>query len=265
MLKFFGFTSPIDRLVRWLGTGHSRFSDLPCGLRLEHLALWNRPPVSESPLVVWVYAGIASAHFSRLDRDACAHWLGRAEPHARAAGINAELEVGLLRAQLEMALEERAAARARLDALAARLRDGAQTPVDTECFRARLHYQRAMLCTRPAEGEQADIARAREHYEAIPPSAIPFVSFRRSVGLAYCAWKRGDLDEALALAHRAVDDAGDGGLIRMRVAALNMLSRVVSPQDAALVNERARRMAAQLGDEELMQRVVHSAPLELPP
>lgn len=264
MLKFFGFTSPVERLVRWLGTGHSRFSDLPCGLRLEHLSLWNRPPVSESPLVVWIYVGTASAHFSRLDRDACAHWLGRAEPHARAAGINAELEVGLLRAQLDADLGDHAAASTRHALIEERLRAGAQTPVDTECFRARLQSQRAMLCTRPADGVEPDIARARQHYEAIPESTIPFVSFRRSVGLSYCAWKRGDLEEALLLARRAVDDAGDGGLIRMRVAALNMLSRVVSPEHAAIVNERARRMAAQLGDEELMQRVAHSAPLQTP-
>jgi hypothetical protein len=262
MLRYFGFTSPVERLVRWLGTGHSRFSDLPCGLRLEHLSLWNRPPVSESPLVVWVYVGTASAHGSRLDREACAHWLGRAEPHARAAGINAELEVGLLRAQLDMELGNRAAADARHLALDATLRAADLSVVDAQCYRARLQYQRAVMCTRPADGDAPDLAQARAHYDAIPESTIPFVSFRRSVGLAYCAWKRGELDEATRLARRAVDDAGDGGLIRMRVAALNMLSRVLSPESAAVVNERARRMAAQLGDEELMQRVMHSA---LPP
>jgi hypothetical protein len=260
MLRYFGFTSPVERLVRWLGTGHSRFSDLPCGLRLEHLSLWNRPPVSESPLVVWVYVGTASAHFSRLDREACAHWLSRAEPHARAAGVHAELEVGLLRAQLEMDSGERAAAAARHIALDERLTTGPLPPIDAECFRARLQYQRALQCTRPAPGEEPDIARAREHYEAIPDSTISFVAFRRHVGLAYCAWKQGALDEAIRLADRAVEDAGDAGLIGMRVAALNMLSRVVSPERAAVVNERARRMAARLGDEELMQRVAYSTP-----
>jgi hypothetical protein len=260
MLRYFGFTSPVERLVRWLGTGHSRFSDLPCGLRLEHLSLWNRPPVSESPLVAWVYVGTASAHFSRLDRDASAHWLSRAEPHARAAGTNAELEVGLLRAQREMDGGDRTAAAARHLALDEKLRTSELSAVDMQCYRARLQSQRAVMCTRPAEGDAPDIARAREHYDAIPASTIPFVSFHRSVGLAYCAWKRGELDEAIALARRAADDAGDGGLIRMRVAALNLLSRVLSPSHALAVNERAQRMAAQLGDEELMQRVMHSAP-----
>jgi hypothetical protein len=45
MMRFFGVTSPIEHSVRWLGTYHARFADLPSGLRLEQLALWNRPPV----------------------------------------------------------------------------------------------------------------------------------------------------------------------------------------------------------------------------
>jgi len=259
MLRFFGFTSSVERLVRWLGTGHSRFADLPCGLRLEHLMLWNRPPVSESALVCWVYVGAASAHFARLDRDACAHWLSRAEPLARAAGVNAELEVGLVHAQLATERGDAAAARERHAQLAALLAHPELGPIDLECYRARLMHQRAVLCTRPVAGEP-DLAQARSHYDAIPPSTIPFVSFRRTVGLAYCAWKQGNLDEATQLALQAVDDAGDAGLIRERVNALNMLSRVVAPASAAAVNERARRMAARLGDEELMQRVTSSAP-----
>jgi hypothetical protein len=263
MLRFFGFTSSLERLVRWLGTGHSRFADLPCGLRLEHLSLWNRPPVSESSLVCWIYVGSAAAHFARLDRDACEHWLARAEPLARAAGVNAELEVGLVHAQLAIERDDAPAARERHALLLEKLAHAELGPIDRECYRARLMHQRAVLCTRPVAGEP-DIAEARAHYESIPPSAVPFVSFRRNVGLAYCAWKQGQLDEATQLAHQAVDDAGDAGLIRERVHALNMLSRVLAPAGAAVVNERARRMAARLGDEELMQRVTSSAPL-LPP
>ena len=231
MLRFFGFTSSIERLVRWLGTGHSRFSDLPCGLRLEHLSLWNRPPVAESPLVCWVLVGIASAHFSRLDHDVCEHWLARAERHVAGAGPNAQLEVGLLRAQLALERGDRTSADTCHDALELLLRDAVLGPVDRECFQARLQHQRSMMYTHPSHGAAApDISLVRACYEAIPESAIPFVSFRRSVGLAYCAWKSGDRETAIELARRAADDAGDGGLIRMRVMALNMLSRVVAPR-----------------------------------
>jgi hypothetical protein len=259
MLRYLGFTSPVEALVRWLGTGHSRFSDLPCGLRLQHLALWNRPPIAESSLVCWVYVGIAAAQFSLLDREACAHWLTRAEHHAVAAGVRAELEVGLLRAQLEIDAGARTEAHERHARLDGQLRTGPLATIDAECYRARLQHQRAMLCTRPAPGEPADIVRARELYAAIPESTIPFVSFHRALGLSYCAWQLGDRAAASELARRAIDDSGDGGLIRMRVTALNMLSRLLDPEHAAVVNERARRMATYLGDEELLVRVKHVA------
>ena len=96
---------------------------------------------------------------------------------------------------------------------------------------------------------------------AIPDSTIPFVSFRKAVGLAYCAWRLGDVDAAVRLAQRAADDAGDGGLVRMRVIALNMLSRVLAGEQAAIVNERAHRMATALEDEDLLRRVALCAPV----
>jgi hypothetical protein len=268
MLRFFGFTSSTERLVRWLGTGHSRFADLPCGLRLEHLALWNRPPIAESPLACWVLVGIAAAHQGRLDRVACAHWLQRAEHYLPQAGIAAVLEVGLLRAVLEAKSGDHAGATARLHRLRELVPSGELSPsdrrADRECFLARIQHLRAEMLTRPPPGVEPDLEHARTLYQEIPDSTIPFVSFRRSVGLAYCAWKLGQIAEAVQLAHRAVDDAGDAGLIGMRVTALNMLGRVVDPASAAAINERAQRMAARLGDEELMQRVAHAKPVVAP-
>ena len=258
MLRFFGFTSPIEQWVKWLGTYHTRFADLPCGLRLEQLALWNRPPVSESPLACWILVGIANAHFSRLDRAACEMWLSRAEDRARAAGPAAEIEVALLRAQLLIDRNEHEAANRLADELDARLAVvGAN---DVAPYRARLQDLRALHYTRPPPGLLPDIARARELYAAIPDSMIPFVSFRKALGLAYCAWRLGEVDEAARLAQRAADDAGDGGLVRMRVIALNMLSRVLAGEQAAAVNERAHRMATALEDEDLLRRVALCAP-----
>jgi hypothetical protein len=256
MLRYLGFTSPVERLARWLGTGHRRFSDLPCGLRLENLALWNRPPIAESSLVCWIQVGIAGAHYSLLDGDGCAHWLARTEHHA-AAGANAQLEVGLMRAQLEIDAGSRGEAHVRHVRLDEQLSTGELSPIDAQCYRARLQHQRAALCTRPAPGEPPDIVRAREFYAEIPEPTIPFVSFQRELGRSYCAWQLGDTVQASELARRAIDDSGDGGLIRLRVTALNMLSRLLDPDRAAAVNQRARRMAAYLGDEELMVRVRH--------
>ena len=68
------------------------------------------------------------------------------------------------------------------------------------------------------------------------------------------------LHRTLLLAQRAADEAGDGGLVRMRVMALNLLSRVLAPDQAAVVNERARRMANALEDEDLVRRVAWATP-----
>ena len=260
MLRYFGFTSPIASWVRWLGTYHTRFSDLPSSLRLEQLALWNRPPIAESPLVCWIYLGLAHAHHSRLELELCEHWLARAEKLAPSAGDAAEIEAALLRAEVAFEAGERTEAERRHRAVGERLDHVALPGQDADAYRARLEHHRAWHYTRPRAGEAIDIARARVHYAAIPDSPQPFVTFRRHLGLAYCAWQLGDPAEAARLARRAVDAAGDGGLVRMRVMALNMLSRVVPADEAAELHARARSMAVALEDEELLRRVGHSAP-----
>lgn len=65
----------------------------------------------------------------------------------------------------------------------------------------------------------------------------------------------------IVLARQAVEHAGDGGLLRMRVNGLNMLSRVLEGSDARATHERAVRIAAQLEDEELMSRVAQCVPV----
>jgi len=262
MLRFFGFTSPIEQWVKWLGMYHTRFADLPSSLRLEQLALWNRPPISESPLACWISIGTAAAHYSRLDTTAFEHWIARAERQATSAGVAAEIEIALLRAQVETDALDRDRPQERWNLIEKRLAEHVLPPADSQVYRARLHHQRAMHCTLLPEldGRPPDIERARELYEAIPDSTHPFAACRKSVGLAYCAWKNGDTGEAVRLAHRAADEAGDGGLVRMRVMALNLLSRVLAPDQAAIVNERARRMANALEDEDLVRRVAWATP-----
>lgn len=260
MLRLFGVTPSIEQWLRWLGTGHTRFADLPAGLRLEQLTLWNRPPIAETALVAWLDLGIAHAHHSRLDHDACAHWLGRAALRAAAAGPAAELELVLARLETESDARRHETAPARLANADALLAD--VDAADADVYRARLAIQRALLCTRPPAGQPPDLAAARVHYAAIPDSPVPYVACSRALGLAYCAWSAGDLSEAATWATRAIDEAGDGGLVRMRVRALNMLSRIVAPERerAAEVNARAHRIATMLEDEELLRRVAQSAP-----
>jgi hypothetical protein len=260
MLRLFGVTSSIEQWLRWLGAGHTRFADLPSGLRLEQLTLWNRPPIAETPLVCWLEVGIAHAHHSRLDHDACDHWLARAELHAPAAGAAAEIEVALARVEVESDSRRHDTAPPRLALVEERLRTASLPDAEALPFRARLAIQRAVLCTRPRPGHEPDLAGARAHYAAIPESTIPFVACSRAIGLAYCAWTLGDASDATRWATRAVDEAGDGGLVRLRVRALNMLSRILDGERAAEVNARAHRIATMLEDEELLRRVAQSAP-----
>ena len=250
MLRYFGFVGGVAELVRWMGQYHTRFADLPCGFRLEHLTLWNRPPIAESSLVAWIHVGIAHAHLARRDPEACAHWLASAERHAPHAGVEAELECALLRAELDADVaNDHVAARAGLDAIRDRL--------VSDVLIARHADQLARLSTR---GPSIDIAAARAAYESIAPSQHPFIAFRRAAGLSYCAWKLGDRGSAITLARAAVEHAGDGGLLRMRVQGLNMLSRVLDGAEARAVHERAGRIAAQLEDEELISRVAQCEP-----
>ena len=267
MLRFIGFTSPIEQWVKWLGMYHTRFADLPSSLRLEQLALWNRPPVSESPLACWIAIGMAAAHYSRLDATAFEHWITRAEKQMAGAGAAAAIEIALLRAQIETDAQDPTRPPERWRFVEEQLTARVLPDADALVYRARLQHQRALHVTMLPElrGEPADVQRAREYYAAIPDSTHPFAAFRKSVGLAYCAWKLGNIDEAIRLAQRAADEAGDGGLVRMRVMALNMLARVLAADAASLVNERARRMATALEDEDLVRRVAWAAPAPKPP
>jgi hypothetical protein len=57
-----------------------------------------------------------------------------------------------------------------------------------------------------------------------------------------------------------MDHAGDGGFVRFRIMAMNLLTRMVPADEGALLNARAQRLARQLQDEDLLQRAVVREP-----
>ncbi len=261
MLRYFGFTSPIEELVKWMGQYHTRFADLPWGFRLEHLMLWNRPPIAESRFASWIQVGIAHAHLGHADLAACKHALAQAERQAPKAGLAAEIECALLRGRIETDAGDHVAADRHYRSIIVQLDSGRLPHADERAYRARLQDQRAHHLTRPLEGEPPRLVEARALYAAIEEEPyIPFVAFRKAVGLAYCAWQLGEVDAAIELATRAAEHAGDGGLLRMRVMALNMLSRVLTGDAARSANQRASRMAVLLEDEDLANRVAQCVP-----
>lgn len=61
LLRAFGMPQSVEARLRWMGVYHSPFNDLPVGLCLDLLRVWDRPPVSESKARVYLQLGFASA------------------------------------------------------------------------------------------------------------------------------------------------------------------------------------------------------------
>jgi tetratricopeptide (TPR) repeat protein len=257
LLRAFGVPAGAEARARWMGLYHSPFGDLPVGLCLDQLRLWDRPPISESRARAWILLGLAGIALRRRDFADARALLDRAAPAAEApaARIEHHLAMAYLATREHAdAPHAEAAAHPHLDAARAALeaarttadvRDplpalGALDPLDTACFLARL----------------ADHARALALYHALPAEDVhPFASYRRDAGLAYGLFRRGERDEALALAVRACDHAGDGGYVRLRAMGLLMVARIQGTPANAPALDRAAAIAERLDDAELRLRI----------
>ena len=72
---------------------------------------------------------------------------------------------------------------------------------------------------------------------------------------AYGRYKLGDRAAAVELAEAAIRHAGDGGYIRLRAMALNLLARILGAEEGAAARGRALAIAKRLEDEELLGRI----------
>ena len=125
---------------------------------------------------------------------------------------------------------------------------------DRACLFARWIDQRAFERNRSWGGKQPDPAAAEALYRRIPEEGPAFARARRANGLAYARWKQGFREEGAALAREACRHAGDGGHMRMRAMALNMLARIVGGEEGAEARRRAMAIANELEDEVLRLR-----------
>lgn len=256
MLRYFGVPASLSAWARWMGQLHSRFADLPASLRFEQLSLWDRPPVTESRIASWIHVGLASVLLRMRQDDDTRHRLAMAERGASVAGTACELEVSLLRAKLATDDGERPRSEVLFDRCEALLSADDLLPDDRRCYHARLVGQRAYHLTRTHQGSAEDLHGALALFESIDEEPfLPFVSFRKCNGLAYCHWKLGDVDTGIAFARLAERHAGDGGFVRFRIMALNLLARMLSGPDADAERQRAERLARLLEDEDLLRRV----------
>jgi hypothetical protein len=253
LTRVFGMPKSVEDRVRWLGLYHSPFNDLPVELCLDQLRLWDRPPFNMSRARLWVQLGFATCatRTRRLD-DARAH-ATRASEAIVTLGVEydtARVELALLTAYLASHSSE-TPEDVTVERLLIRATGliGSETisQLDRVCFLARVVDQRAYQLNRRGEYGQALSLYQALHREDLHP----FSSYRRDAGLAYGLYKMGRTGEAAALAHRAIEHAGDGGYTRLRAMGLLMLARITG--DAGAI-DRARAIATRLGDHELLER-----------
>lgn len=254
VLAAFGLPGAVDARARWMGAYHSRFTDLPLPVCRDLVRLWDRPPVSDAPASrVWLALAHATCALRANEPDAAATHLRRARASVSKAPPEARAELLLVEAFVASRADVRAvpALLAQVEALLAE----DMPPHDRACLYARWIDQRAYEKNRAGEGKLPDHAGAEALYRTVrEEDAPPFALCRRANGLAYARWKQGFSEEAAAFARRACEHAGDGGHLRLRAMALNMLARIAGGPEGEEARRRAAAIAASLDDEALRMR-----------
>lgn len=256
LLKHFGIPTDITRWVAWLGQYHSRFADLPTSLNLEQLKLWDRPPLSDSPASAWIHVGLSSVFHRMGEIDGCEDRLRRARKVAPRAGAAVQMEILLFDARIRTDRGDRETSHQFFDEVEELLKDKNVSESDRNCYFARLQGQRAYHLIHPVGDERPDYLAALDLFESIPDrTGIPFVDFRRTEGIAECAFYLGDRDRGVRLAKEAAEHAADGGFVRLRILALKLLSKMSEKDERDRLLEKAQRLASLLEDEDLYRRM----------
>lgn len=256
LLARFGLPDEPSRRARWMGTYHSRFTDLPVDVCESLLRLWDAGPVRESRARVWIELGYISVLLRRGELDRAEDSLARSKPLLANAHPAASVEWALTEAfvasrrddpaRVDRALEH---AKAALDA-----HESGIEPDERACLLARWVDQRAFIENR--SGDRAREIAAERMYAALAAEGVPaFARCRRENGLAYARMRAGDREAALVHAENAARAAGDAGALRMRVMALLMLAKVKGREHAKGELARAFEISSELRDEALLARV----------
>src|SRR5262249_28282113 len=100
---------------------------------------------------------------------------------------------------------------------------------------------------------------ARRLYERILVREAPFfAACKRESGLAYVSFRGADRARAVVHAEAACRHAGDGGFVRLRIAALGLLAHILGEAEGREARDRALRAARGLEDEDLVGRLRRS-------
>lgn len=249
LLRTFGLPASVDARLRFMGSYHSRFVDLPVVLCMDLVQLWDRPPTSESRGGrLWLSLARATLALR-----------GRAAEEARGHLATARtIAAGDAAAQVEVALGESVIASRDAPAIAAAALDGVPALLatiardDADCLRARYVGQ-----VSHALNHAGAIDEAEALHVALPdgPEVHPFARSRRANGVAYGRFRHGDREAALVQARLAARHAGDAGHVRLRAMALLMIARVAArTPEGEEARARARQIGRALGDAVLLAR-----------
>lgn len=253
LLQTFGLGSSIEARLRFMGSYHSRFVDLPVSLGLDLVQAWDRPPQSESPLGRrWLSLARAVLASRRGDHALAAQHLATARAAHDDVWGSVEVALG------EAVLATRDAPTVLPPGLLA-----AEAPIatlhgpDASCLRARWVGQVAWVHNR-----RGDYAVGEALHRALPdgPEVHPFARSRRANGLAFALHRLRRDHEALELARLAARHAGDAGHVRLRAMALLMIARVApDTTEGREARQRAAWIGAMLEDDVLVERARRSA------
>ncbi|HRI69936.1 MAG TPA: hypothetical protein PK156_37160 [Polyangium sp.] len=254
VLTSFGLPNAVDARARWMGSYHSRFTDLPLPVCRDLIRLWDRPPISDAPASrIWLALAHTTCALRGNEREAATTHLQRARASLAKAPPEARAEVLLIDAYMT-SRDDVAAVPKLLEQVETLLAE--PMPIhDGACLYARWVDQSAYEKNRVAPGKTPDYKGAEALYRSIDERHAPaFALCRRANGLAYALWKQGFSKEAAACARRAAEHAGDGGHLRLRAMALNMLARIATGAESDDARRRATAIAASLDDEALQLR-----------
>lgn len=254
LLACFGVPPDVERRARWMGSYHTRFTDLPRSVGAELLRAWDVPPLRESRVRPWVQIGLASVALRGGDHAAADLHLREARAAANGAGPAARCELALVGAFTAHHRGDHARVESLLREAGDSLDAPGVEPDDRACLHARWVDQRAFRLNHPREGAP-DHRGALALYESIPEGSPPFARSRRASGLAWTRWRLGERGRALELAADACEHAGDGGFLRLRAMALNLVARIAEGPEAARARGRALAIARSLEDEDLAARI----------
>jgi hypothetical protein len=255
LLQAFGIPKVVEQRAKWMGVYHSRFTDLPVSLCFDQLRVWDRPPVAESAARIWIQLGFVTAFLRLGDFE-------NAEAHLRQvhlagrAPVAARIETSLLEAFVARQPSQALARKRLLAAVDPLLANPELDDMEQLYLTTRWLDQCAYDALHPSQGKP-DFASAKACYQKMPTGDVPhFVVCKRESGLAYVGWKLGDKTAAAAHARAALQEAGDGGLLRLRVSYLGLLARILGDGDEGRqALARAVRAAKGLEDEALLGRL----------